>query len=306
MKLREAFIQYLIKTLGYTKAKAEETIPAETEDSDFTEVLETINTAHKAKVLNQKETDFNEGHQKATLDTLTKREDEIREKYGIKSKKKGIELIDEVIAAQLPDPKNPEAISDDLVRKHPAFIKRESELLEAVETAKGETESKVKEVEDRYAGKETFSKVVDFSLKTFRGMKPVLPADADKAARQEARLIKELEASGLKFQLQGEGQPPLVLEADGKRKEDGHGNPIKYEDLIRGFADDLGFEFKAGDERSSSGGTPPGTTPPPVQGAKYTGKQPTNKAEYMAIITNSALPMEQRAEVQDAYEKQFV
>jgi hypothetical protein len=305
MKLREAFIQYLMKTLGYTRAKAETTVPEEADDSDYTEVLEGLDTAHIAKVNTQKEEYFNQGHQKATDEVLTKRENEIREKYGIKSKKKGLDLIDEVITAKTPDPEKPEAISDDLVRKHPAFLAREKELSEQLTAAKEETEEKVQAVQDQYAAKETFGKVAGISLNTFRGMGPELPKDATKAARQEARLIKELEASGLKFELQGEGQPPLVLEANGKRKEDGHGNPIKFEDLIRGFADELGFEFRQGEPRSSAGGEKPGSTVPPVAGAKYTGKQPTNKAEYLAIITDPALTIEQKGEVQDTFGKDF-
>lgn len=305
LNIREAFIKYLVKTLGLTVKEAEAKVPEEA-DSDFTEVLAGLENVHKAKVNLQKEEDYDSGHKKGTGEALAKFEDEVRSKYDIKSKKKGTELLDEVITAKLPDPAKPESISEDVVKKHPAFLARERELSDALQEAKSETETKVNEVLQGIAQKETLQKVAGLGVSAFRGLNPVLPADATKAERQEARLTREIEASGLKFEFQ-EGNPePLVLEADGKkRKQDGHGNPIRFNDLIKGFAEDLGFEFKVASERSSAGGAGGNQTPAPVPGAKFTGKAPATIGEYQAIISDSSLSFDQRAEVQDTYEKQF-
>lgn len=305
MDLKQTFIKFLMIALGLTAKEAEAKVPDGTED--FAPILEDLTKAHKLKVEAQKTEDFDQGHQKATLEILNKRDEEIKEKYGIKSKKKGAELLDEVIAAKVPDPKNPDSIPADVVKKHPAYLERERELSTQVKEAKDETATKVKEVQDSYAQKESFTKVGNTFLDRFRGMNPVLPEDKEKAARQEARLLKELEASDLVFQLQ-DGQDPLILERaeDGttKRKEDGHGNPIKFDDFVRNTADNFGFEFRAGEPRSTPGGNQNTNTPPVTPGArKYVGKLPETEKEYVAIATNSSIPLEQRGEVQDYWEQ---
>jgi hypothetical protein len=304
MDMLKAFRAYLVITLGFTQAQAEAKVPDGTED--FTAIMGDITNAHKAKVNTQKEEYVSQGFNKGKLEILGKFEDEVRTKFGVASKKSGLELIDEVIAAKTPDPGNPDSIAPDVIKKHPAYLERERTLSNELAEAKAETDKKVKEVQDTYAAKETFGKVSESFLTKFRGLNPILPEDKEKAARQEARLIKELEGSGYVFQLQ-EGQDPLILErnADGstKRKEDEHGHPLKWDDFVRSTADGYGFEFKAGEPRTTPGsGNPLLNTQPPIAGAKYTGKQPTNEAEYMAIITDPKLPVDQKGEVQDAWE----
>jgi hypothetical protein len=306
MDLLKAFRAYLVITLGWTQAQAEAKVPDGTED--FTTIMGDVTNAHKAKVNTQTEETLTQGYNKGKKESLEKFEGEVRTKFGVTSTKKGLELVEEIISEKTPDPTNPDTIPADTIKKHPAFREREKDLSDQLKAAKDETEAKVNEVKNSYAQKENFAKVGSEFLKKFRALNPVLPADAEKAARQEARLIKDLEASGLVFEFQEGIEEPLIMERlpDGttKRKEDGHRNAIKFDDLVRSTAEDAGFEFKAGEERSAPGGNNPGTTPPNNQtGAKkYTGAFPTTEAEYTKIITDSSIPLDQRGEVQDAWE----
>jgi hypothetical protein len=307
MDLLKAFRAYLVITLGWTQAQAETKVPDGTED--FTAIMGDVTNAHKAKVNTQTEETLSQGFNKGKLETLTKFEDDVRLKFGVTSKKKGLELVEEIISEKTPDPANPDTIPADTIKKHPAFLDMERNLSTQLKEANANTEKKVKEVQDSYTAKEQFGKVASDALTKFRGMNPDLPAVAEAAAKQEARLIKELEASGLVFQYR-EGQDPLILEktpeGGTKRKEDEHGNPVKWEDVIRSTADSMGFVFKAGEERTSPGGQNPQTTPINNQpGAKkYTGAFPKNEEEYTKIITDSSIPIDQRGEVQDAWEAQ--
>jgi hypothetical protein len=304
MDLIKAFRAYLVLTLGLTQAAAEAKVPDGTED--FTAIMGDLANAHKAKVNTQNEEALSQGYNKGKLETLTKFEDDVRTKFGVTSKKKGLELIETIIADKTPDPANPDAIPADVVKKHPAFLERERDLNNQLKTAKELTDAEVQKVKDEYSQKDTLAKVANVALKRFREMNPDLPADAEKAARQEARLVKEIESLGLVFKFQEGQDEPLIeqrIEGGTKRKEDGHGNPVKFDDFVRSTADNMGFVFKAADERTDPGGQPPGSTPPNQQGAKkYTGKLPTNETEYMAIITNDTIPLDQRGEVQDAWE----
>jgi hypothetical protein len=306
MNAIQALRAFLMITLGYTQAQAESKVPDGTED--LTAIMGDLTNAHKAKVNALTEETLAQGYNKGKLESLTKFEEDVRLKFGVGSKKKGLELIDQIIAEKVPDPANPDSIPADAIKKHPVYLEREKDLNTQLTLAKTETEKKVKEVQDSYTAKEEFTKIAADARKKFRGMNPDLPANEEAAAKQEARFIKELEASGLVLQYR-EGQDPLILEkiegGGTKRKEDEHGNPVKWEDVLRSTADSMGFVFKAGEERTAPGGNNPGTTPPPQPGQrKYTGKLPTTEAEYVAIITNDSIPRDQRFEVQDAWEAQ--
>jgi hypothetical protein len=295
--MKDLLLKYLVITLGLTVAEATAMLTDEAVESG--DLLKDLTTKHAAKVAEDKTENFNQGEQKARKEVLTKFEDDLRTEFGIKSKTKGIDLVKEVITAKTPDPKNPEAISEDVVKAHPAFINREKALLKEVSDAKEETAAKVKEVEDGYTKKETLKKASDLGLSEFRKLKPVLSADATKAAKQERLLTKALEESGYDFKIQDDGN--VTLMKDGKRAEDAHGNPIKYADFIKTTADDLGFDFKVAEERGSPGGgngTGGKQNEGDKQAAKYSGTMPKTEDDLVKIITDDSIPLEQRNEVQ--------
>lgn len=301
--MKDLLLKYLVTTLGLTAAAASELVTDEKVESG--DLLKEITSLHAKKVADDRTENFNQGEQKARKEVLTKFEDDLRTEFGIDSKKKGLDLVKEVVTAKTPDPAKPDSISEDVVKKHPAFLKREKELQDSLDLSKKETEDKVKEVENGYAKKETFKTVSEIGLTEFDKLNPVLSADSGKAAKQKNLLTKALQDSGYDFEIQKDKS--VLLMKEGKRAEDAHGNPIKYADFIKQTADDLGFDFKVATDRTSAGGGN-GTGGKANEGngneaLKFTGKMPTNDDEYIKIITDNTIPVDARNEVEAFYNK---
>lgn len=302
MALAKFLLAYLVASQGISKTEAEEFITKLEEGDEETE-KDLLNN-HKARVSELKRTAFDDGHKKAAKNTLTKLEADLKEKFGIESDKQGIELVEEVVAAKAAGSESKDITEED-VKKSPVYLALEKEKKQAEKRFETDLQNKVKEVEEGYAKQATVKAVAEKAITQFMALNPVLAADATKAERQKALIRKQIESGSYKV----EGENILILNADGSRLEDDHGNAIKFEDYVKNTADELGFEFKVADQRDSSGGgSNGGAGGLGNQGGtgsekKYTGKLPTNEDEYTAILFNSALSIEQKNEVQEHWNK---
>lgn len=308
----------LMAALGISKAAAEEMIAGDKATNG--EALADFNRLHPIKIAAIKEESRSAGYDKGKGEALTKFEDDLKEKFDVKSKKKGLDLVEEVITAKTPDPAKPDSISDDVVKKHPAFLKREKELTDALDEAKAEVETKVKEVQDGYTKKETQNIVISDALAKAKGMKVAFSTKPETAARQENILKKELLAKGYDFEIRGEGANKTILlkyAADtgefkkGARVEDAHGNPVTFDNFVRETVLDAGLDFAAANPRTGLGGGDgkggkKGEAPEAddAEKPKYAGKMPTTEAELVKIITDKKVPLEHRQEVQAYYDSQ--
>lgn len=308
----EFLIMVLIASLGVTEAEAKAIIAGDNVTNG--EAKKAFNTKHTAKVAATKEEAKTEGYDKAKGETLTKFEADLKEKYGVKSNKKGLDLVAEVISDKTPDPAKLDSISPDTIKKSKTYLDREKELTDKVTAAEAATETKVKEVESKFAKAETDRTVSSLGVAGFKKLNPVLSADATKAAKQEALFTKNLLGKGYDFEVRDNGAILIKHgegENKGKRVEDAHGNPLKFEDLIKETSDDLGFDYKVSTPRSGLGGKGGnGKKEGEVTGKegeetpKYAGKMPTNDAEYVKLITDKSIPIEQRNEVEAYWQEQ--
>jgi hypothetical protein len=309
----------LMAALGISKAAAEAMIADEKATNG--EALAEFNRLHPIKINTLKEEARTAGYDKAKGEVLTQFEDELKEEYGIKkTKKKGLDLIKEVVEAKTPNLENPEAITADVVKKHPVFIAREKELTEQLEAAQAETEGKVNEVKADFEKKETHKTIFADAFASATKMKAAFSTKPEVLARQQAVFQKMLLDRGYDFEIRGTGANKTILlkyAADtgefkkGARVEDAHGNPVTFDSVVKEAVLDTGLDFLVANPKESLGGggkgpnirKAPDNNNEPEEVPKYSGAMPTNDDEYIKIVTDKTIPVEQRNEVEAFYNK---
>lgn len=245
---------------------------------------------------------------KATKEVWTAVENKIKEQFSIESDLQGEELIDHVSEtvkeqAKAAGGKKGEAPTEDDIKKHPVFLRAEKDWKKQLTDKEVEKVNALKEVEDKFTQKETFTRVKEAALAKFKKVgEVILPADADKAERMIQRLLID-ELSGYTYEVDEKGKFN-VLNKDGKRIEDEHGYAMDFDAVVEKIAKS-NFDFKVASDR----GAPGNGKPKPDEGKpgekKFTGKAPANKAEYLDLLTNDSLSSEQKLEVKGEYGQQF-
>lgn len=235
---------------------------------------------------------FTEGLNKGKKEALEGLEKQLREAYGVDedSKLKGAELVKAVVE-KTKAPLKAGDLKDDDVKKHPVYLQLEAAKNKALEDAKAEHEAKVKEIETGHAKKETLQGVKSEVFKAFDALKPVLSKDAAKAARSRERFAAQFE--GYTYEKQADGSY-LIIDKDGKRLEDKHGNPKKLNDLVKETAEQE-FEFVAQDPKGNGGNGGGGGT------GSGGVKLPKTEEEFNEMVLNEPDPAK-RAEISTAWE----
>jgi hypothetical protein len=187
---------------------------------------------------------FDEGYKKAQKEVLSARETEIKEKYGITSDLKGLELIDAVIAATAP---NAGELTDEQVKKSKPYL----DLKESIPT---EVQKATKAIADEYNNfKQGVEKtkllgvVKNKALPLLESWNPILSQNPTVASNQKSIFERELES----LQYRMDGERVILLDEDGKTdKLDAHGQRVDFEKHIRGIADKY-YDFKQGVDKGS-------------------------------------------------------
>lgn len=235
---------------------------------------------------------FNDGRLKSKAETLTKFEKEFKEKTGFKSDKQGVELI--LAWGEELQKSSKSELTDDVIKKHPIYLN----MLEAKEKEKTDAiinkENEFNQFKSEIKNKETFTSVSNKALEAFNSLKPILSTDQNKAKAQQELFIEKLK--GFEYEIQ---ENRIVVLKDGKPYEDKHGNPVKFENLVRDIADKY-YDFHKGESRSSSGN---GGDNRGLGGSdkKFVFDVPKNDVEYAKAISDKNLSVEERSAIQDAY-----
>jgi hypothetical protein len=309
-KKLKSILAAMAKLTGLTKAEIEakldlaDTTTQEAFDKAVDEVLETHSKTVAKKTLN----DFNDGHKAAKVEVLSELETQIREKFPEADKsKKGLALIEKLVADTKAKDADPAKIDDEAVKKHPAYLQLERDSQKAISDAKAEGETKVKELQDGLTRKANFEKLKVVALAEFDKLNPILPENQEAANKRRNTFIKELEA-GVKYEVADNGEF-VLLNDKGTRLEDEHGHAVKIASRVKAIADDLGFEYKAANERTSTGKENPAERKETKSGGqggekKFTGELPKTQEQYMAILTDEKLDTEAKTEVQAYWSEQ--
>ena len=189
---------------------------------------------------------FDQGYQKAQKDVLSKFEKDLRDKYGVESNKTGIDLIDDIIGTAS---KGGE-ITEDTLKTHPLFLRLENET-------KKEYDARIKEVKEEFDSykenverEKSMSAVKNKARAAFLSLNPVLSEDKAKAENQIAMFLEGLKPFGYI-----PDNDTFIITENDKRKEDGHGNPLSFDNFIKQQAEKT-FDFKVQDRRQSPGNMP--------------------------------------------------
>jgi hypothetical protein len=249
---------------------------------------------------------FDDGHKKGKSESLSDLEQELRDEYSVDDANlKGLDLVKHIatqVETKAAQSKGGKAgdLTEEAVRKSAIYLdlekklaKRESELLK-------EKEDAVNNLQKEYSQKETKQKVSEKALQILDGLNPVLPEDATKSQRMKQLFIQsEILNNGIEIAENGD---ILLLDADGKPREDEHGHTLKFEDFVKTAANST-FEFQVAKDRKSPGNGNDGKNNPPKTG-KDGRSLPTPKTleELTQLVQSKDYSVDERQAIMDNYE----
>lgn len=231
------------------------------------------------------------GYKKAQREVLDLREKEIKDKYALTSSKKGIELIEEIVTLKAGEKAN---LEPDKVKLHPEYIKLQDELtkkaIDAETTWKKKYDDREKEI-DREKTFGVVSTKADTILAEYG-----LPKDAKLSANQKKLLYEELKSFGF----QPNGEDFVIIDGEGKVKNDAHGNRISFDTLVHEIASKYWPKLD-GEERSGAGANnDPAGKGSAVKPNAYKGKIKTEN-DYVAALSQPNLTAEMRIDIDAEY-----
>lgn len=293
-KLDKVLLSFLQKAHRMTKEQAAELLYKKSEDGTINE--EEFNENFEADLLKadqervktlQEKVDtskkFDEGYNKAKKETLEKFEKKLRKDFSVKDEKlNGTDLIKHIVNTKSEQSK----LSADDVKKHPLFLELEASKTEEIEKLATEYDAKIEGLETGYQKSQTLKDLKKRAITLLDAKKPVLPKDAVAASNQKELFANIFDA----YEYQKDGEKTLVLE-DGKRKEDAHGNPIYFEDLVDTTSSQY-FEFQKQNKKG---------TPGEESGQGGGNAVPKNEEEFNKAYFEANTP-EERQEIQDGWD----
>ncbi len=262
LNMDESEVASLYNEDGTLKADAKETLLAK--DADRIKAIKEAAPSTKA---------IQDQYLKGKKDGKEELETVVRTTFGIQSTKIGAELISEARAKI----SEPGTVTEDVVKKHPAFIGMEERLRKEADDKIAAAEARVKEVESNFQTKEQKKELAKTATSILSELKPILPKTQSKADRQvndfadriTSRKWAEFEKNGVKDY--------YLLKDDGSPAEDAHGNKQWIKDVVKAEADAF-FDFETADNRSA----PPD---PKKTGANTsTATKPATEAEYISRL----------------------
>lgn len=237
---------------------------------------------------------FDDGYKKASSEILNKRDKELADKFGIKSDKLGIELVNEIISEQVK--KAGVDLNDESVKKHPLYISTVDKLTKDKEDAIAAESSKLTQFQTELKRKETFNNVANKAINYFNSLKPILYDDETLAENQRSILIEKLE--GFEYDLQGD---KIIVLKDGKVLEDDHGNRIPFEKVVKTVSDKY-FKYHVTDPKSAPAN---GQAKPNGKEVKSNLEAPKSQQQFLDVIANSKIPVSERVAYENEYAAKF-
>lgn len=277
-----------------------------TDEEQETEIL-ALDAARVQSWTDRSKEQFNNGHKKGTGEALTAKEKAWREKYGITDALTGDDLIEAIVNTAIEKAGKTGGkveITEDVIRKHPVYLKMESKFKEDLKNATDEWQGKLTEAEKAFNKKSTFGTVRSKALDLLEGLNPVLSPDKKKAQRQKDDFIRDLE--GYEYSITEDGKI-LILEKDGNPKQDAHGHTVSFEDFAKNLASER-YDFAQSQQSSPGNG---GNKTVVVGGKSITFKKeggtakelpiPKNQQELTTILRSGDYTPEEKRAVNEAF-----
>lgn len=249
-----------------------------------------------AKVKTDSKTEgFTQGHNKGLSEGAEKMETLVKEKYGVTSDKKGIDLVDEIVTAKAAPP----TLEEDKVKTHPAYIAMKDDLTKKAKDVETQWKTKYEDRDKDLAKQNTFAKVKAKADAVLEELNPILPEDKNKAATQKELLYAKL--LEMEYASNENNAEDFIITKEGKVVEDAHGTRRDLKSIVTDIAGGI-WDFAEGKKKSSAAATND-TDPVKAKAAKLASvKAPKDEKEYMSLITNETDP-DIRIAIQDAWDK---
>jgi len=224
---------------------------------------------------------YNKGAKETKAKERSKYETEIKEAFEFDSDAIGVDLVKELVGKN-----SKKEITDADIKVHPLYLKREKETIAKVKFDELQTEFDVfKQTKER----EKVTNVLRTKgREVFMGLNPVLNKDKSKAENQINTFLNLVTNQDVLLQDDGNH---ILLDKEKKRKEDEHGNPVKFTSFVEKEASKL-FDFEKQDKKGSTGNANDGDGGVIIK--------PANDAEYNARMVKLKSP-EEREKLYKAY-----
>lgn len=268
---------FLSKTLNLDGEAISGLYNAEGELTDLSIAID-ADAKRITKYKTEKQNEFNRGIEKGA----SKIEKAIKEKYNIDSDLIGVDLLDHVIELQTSDlneklkAKN---TKDEDFEKHPKYLQFKQDFEKQLKAKDAEWEDKLKTKESEWVKKETFSKVSKVALSELE-TGYIMPENAQRTVALKDVLLRDLEGENYSSLEDG---TIVLLDKDGKPKEDQHGKMLQFNDYVHSIAGKY-FDKKVANARENSGNT--------SQSQQTLGSFKT-EAEFLEASRNAKTPQEQ-------------
>lgn len=196
---------------------------------------------------------FDAGHKKGKAEALSDLEKNIRVEFGVdEDDLQGLDLIRHIVVAQTSKAtEGKEKITDDVIKKMPAYLALEQRLKAREKELLKEKEEAINGVHTEYRNKELKHTVRGKAIELLNAMNPVLPADAAKAERLKEMFLTVNVDNG-RFELTQDGTI-LMLDNDNQPIKDAHGYTQTFDNFIKERATST-FDFPQTQQRSTANG----------------------------------------------------
>jgi len=210
-------------------------------------------------------------------------ETSLREKFKVQADKKGLELIEEIIAANAKAPGD--GLSEDQIKRHPAYLDLEKRFA----SKDAEIEARKTELEKEFARQSTIVKVKQMADSELSKLDVIYPEDQAIAANLRKIYLDQFEQYD--FDTLEDGN--LLVRKGDKRLEDAHGNPVTLDSLSKQIASSL-FMLKKQEPKGSAGNKNEDTPKPGVYKFR-------DRADYERQVLE-AKTSEERVKIAAAYQ----
>lgn len=243
---------FLLKTL---KLSAEDVAGLYNEAGELTDL--TVAEKVDADRFKKSKSENSDQYKRGIKEGASKVEKAVKDKYDVDSDLEGVELIDFIIADKIGEAKG----NTEDITKSPEFLKHQHEWEKQQKLRDKEWEQKIVDKEHEFNKRAILTKIEKRALGELDKLRPILPEDAKKAQRWREKYFEDFR----NYDYQESGDDIMLIK-DGERVKDTHGHPISFEDFARETAESY-FDFKAADDRSSSGNKNE-PSKPPIRAAK--------------------------------------
>lgn len=268
-------MSFITKAYNKTETELNELIEDETgvKDDAFENLL-TIDSSKVKKLKGDGQLMFDKGYQKAEAEVKSRVEKAFKEKTGFNDDADSFEeLLDKYIEQQTKNPKK-SALTDDDVKKHPAYLALEKERV-----PKAEYDKVKAEFDDYKAGvsrNEKMNSIKSKVLNKFNTFQIEQIENPTVKAKRTDLFLKEFDAYD--YEMDGDN---VIIIKDGKRLEDDHGNLVQFDKFIENTAQEHFVFLKQSPKGSAGNGNPDVKT---THAGTVTIKDEAHYAELMAEL----------------------